>query len=208
MIRVRKQPEPQRFDTSVRIRGNAFLGRLGRQPTGKDWKNHNYWKEISDEMYDIYDGMCAYSGQWISNNDDSIDHFFPKSRYPDLAYEWDNYRLCLQKLNNNKADNEGIADPFDIVEGDFVLDIPSCYIKPGNGLSPGKVKMIEKTIDILKLNDDSNFVSGRANILTDYANDQITIDFLRKRYPFIASEIERQNIMESVKAMFKRSIHN
>ena len=69
---------------------------------------------------------------------------------------------------------------------------------------PGDTKQaIENTINRLKLNDDDNLVQSRANIVKDYAKEEFTFDYLRRKYPFIASELERQNLKEAIKKMIK-----
>jgi len=53
-------------------------------------------------MYEAYDGVCAYTGMRMHRvlSDPTIDHFVPKSKRPDLAYEWTNYRLALAKVDS------------------------------------------------------------------------------------------------------------
>jgi len=203
MIPVQKKVEPSNFDTLVRQPGMKFL-RSNPSPTSKDWKTHRYWKNVSDEICSAYNQTCSYLGEWISKPG-SIDHFIPKSRQPNLAYEWDNYRLCDPKINNYKGDND-VADPFGIKVGWFVLDLPSCLIKPGTGLSREEEQLVQKTIDILKLNDNDDFVQSRCDILVFYSREEVTFNFLTARYPFIASELQRQGIVETVKTMFKSLI--
>lgn len=203
MIPVQKRPEPKDFDLKVRQPGVTFLAKTAK-PTIKDWEKHRYWKKVLADMYDSYAGICSYSGERISRPG-SIDHFIPKWRSPNLAYEWDNYRLSSPKLNNYKADKEGIADPFVINYGWFVLDFPSCLIKPGPGLSTFEEQLVHQTINILKLNAYDDFVQNRCNILVFYSCGDVSFNFLKNQYPFIASELERQDLVEKVKEMFKSS---
>ena len=201
MIPVPRQPEPNDFDRLVRKPGMEFL-RTTPIPSNKDWKHNRYWKDASAELYTAYKGICSYSGEWISRPG-SVDHFIPKRRNPKLAYEWDNYRLSSPKLNNYKGDKEGIADPFVIRSGWFTLDFPSCLIKPGIGLSSAEKRLVQYTIDVLKLNDDDDLVQNRCNILVYYALDDVSFKYLRDHYPFIAAELERQGIVITVKEMFR-----
>src|SRR5437763_15308573 len=52
---------------------------------------------------------------------------------------------------------------------------------------------VKRTIEVLRLNDDP-WVKLRFDVLSDYRDRVVTIDFLRRRYPFMASEIERQGV--------------
>ncbi len=83
----------------------------------------------------------------------SVDHFYPKSKFPQLAYEWSKYRLCRKTLNEFKADSEDVVDPFHVRDNRFVVDFSSCLIRPGENLDTGDIESVCKTIDVLKLND-------------------------------------------------------
>lgn len=91
----------------------------------------------------------------------SVDHFVPKSRRPDLAYEWSNYRLALPQVNSYKGDSTDVIDPFVVHEGWFVLDFPSCLVRPALALPSATTEQIEKTVQVLKLNDADHFVQER-----------------------------------------------
>lgn len=118
-----------------------------------------------------------------------------KSKYPQLAYEWDNYRLTTREINTRKGDDDEIADPFEIKHGWFVLGLPDCLIWPGADISPRERRTVQQTIDTLKLNDDDDYPNGRQNIIQSYIDDSLDLDCLRRRYPFIAYELKRQNLL-------------
>jgi hypothetical protein len=137
-----------------------------------------------------YGNICAFSSLWIPGQC-SVDHYVPKSIRPDLAYEWSNYRLAMDRINNNKADSTRVLDPFQIQNEWFVLDLANLYIGPGDGLDAIIRAQVEETITILRLNDDV-WVETRFEVLRDFLNGTVTLDFLQRRYPFIAAEIARQ----------------
>ena len=202
MIHVDQKDEPKDFDANVRKPGNDFLEH-NPSPKSKDWKRHSYWSRCSDQLYSLYDGICAYSGEWFSKSSStpSVDHFYPKSTYPELAYEWGNYRLTTQRMNSYKADKI-ILDPFKIKNGDLTIDFPSCLIKPNTTMSPGEKNKALLTIRVLHLNDEE-MVTHRLAIIMDYASGNINRVFLGKRYPFIESELNRQNLLDTVGTRFK-----
>lgn len=203
MIHVDLQPEPSNFNTDVRIPGKRFLARVPNL-SGKQWKNKDYWKKISTDLYVAYNGICAYTGLWFSKSTApvSVDHFLPKSKEPEKAYEWNNYRLITQIMNSYKDDNI-IVDPFEIHNGDFILDFPSCLIKVNPNLPREKIDIIQSTIDILKLNSSDDQVQARCDIIISYVNEEISKQYLKKRYPFIAYELERQNLFDKIKEIIK-----
>jgi len=201
MIPVRKQPEPPNFQRDVRTPGMAYLARCPH-PNSKQFNKHNFWTAIHADLYHFYSGICAYTGAWFSNTETSVDHFIPKSLNPGLAYEWNNYRLTTTKMNNIKSDTTGIVDPFEIQLGWFTLEFPSCLIKPNNILDEIEYNQIYYTICVLRLNSDDTCVGSRVGIIQSYIDGIMPFDFLKEKYPFIAYELERQNLVETIGDLF------
>ena len=88
MIHVEPQPEPKKFDVLVRRPGHKYLT---SKPTlnSKEWERHSYWRKILPELHSSYRGICAYSCHWIpyDTGADTVEHFLPKDRHPQQAYE-------------------------------------------------------------------------------------------------------------------------
>lgn len=203
MIPVIRQPEYPEFDARVRQPGLMFL-KGNRNPSDKDFKKHNYWSKAAKNLHKAYMGCCAYTTLRLLDAG-SVDHFLPKTKYPYLAYEWDNYRLARQKINVRKGNTEEIVDPFTVHIGWFVLDLPSCLIRPGDGLGQELRKKVNSTINILQLNADDRLVQERCDFLVNLADGDITMNFLAQRYPFLSIEVERQGVENSLKVIFART---
>ena len=201
MIPVAPKPEPVGFDRQVRQKGKQFLDTHG--VPGKSSGFRNYWKDIIDDLHRLYDGICAYTCIYLAPPG-TVDHFLPKSKYPYLAYEWTNYRLTSAIINNRKGESEDVLDPFLVQPGWFTLDFPSCLIKMNDLIPPEYARRAACTIDILKLNDDDRLVQDRCDIIMEYVERNVTLTFLEKRYPFIATEIRRQALVEQVGCIFRR----
>ena len=202
MIHIDLQPEPKYFDNEIRRPGKEFLKKCPH-PVGDDWKKNRYWNRCVDDLYKQYGGICAYTGQWFSKSTStvSVDHFLPKSKFPQKAYEWNNYRLTYQMMNGFKGDKITL-DPFKIKNGDITLQFPSCLVKPRKD-APREFK--EKawfTINTLKLNHEIQ-VSHRYEVISEYAAGFITRRFLEQKYPFIAEELQRQNMYDEIKNILK-----
>jgi hypothetical protein len=151
---------------------------------------------MKGDLYRLYENICAYTGEWLPEPSASVDHFIPTSEEPERAYEWDNYRLTTDKMNNNKGEKTGIVDPFEVQFGWFVLVFPICAIKPGANLTKLDRQKVDKTISVLKLNSgERNEI--RYNIIRSYIDDSdISFDSFSKKYPYIACELERQGLQE------------
>jgi hypothetical protein len=202
MIHIDPKAEPANFDTLVRQPGHRFLGRTPN-PTTRQWNTHAYWRKMLAVLHDLYGGVCAYSCHWIpyDTGADTVEHFQPKDRYPQQAYEWANYRLVCATLNGRKGTNEDVLDPFHIQNGWFVIDFPSLQIKPAPGLDPGLTESIQKTIDRLRLNNEGTCLKSREAYIKDYCLGCITFTYLRRKAPFLGLELERQNLVTVIKEM-------
>lgn len=202
MIRVAQQPEYEGFDQSVRQRGQAFL-RGNPNPNSQQFKKHNYWSSCLQNLHAVYQGQCAYTSRHLVETG-SVDHFLPKSRYPHLAYEWDNFRLARQVINSRKGNSEEVVDPFQVEQGWFVLDLPSCLVKAGEELTAEIRASVNRTINTLALNQDERLVQERCDLLVNLADGDITLRYLDRHYPFLSSEVRRQNVETDLADLFKR----
>jgi hypothetical protein len=166
-----------------------FLRRVPR-PTGEQFKRKSFWKNALPQLKTAYNNVCAYSSCWVPNSG-SVDHFYPKSTHPHLAYEWSNYRLAHDRINSNKGDSADVLDPFHIQPGWFILDTATLWVKPEPSLPASIGTAVQRTIDVLRLNDDA-WVQIRFDVFREFLDREVMLGFLQRRYPFIAAEIVRQ----------------
>jgi hypothetical protein len=199
MIHVQQQNEPAHFDNRVRQPGGRFLQNCPK-PTTKQWSDHAYWTRVLLDLHTAYGGICAYSCHWIPYDTGArtVEHFKPKSKHPQDAYEWDNYRLVCNTLNGRKGD-QATLDPFEIPDGLFIIDFPSLLVKPAHGLPDDLKQQVIATRDVLKMNEESTCLKSRAEFIRDYCQGEITFTHLERRAPFLAKELLRQGLKEEIK---------
>jgi uncharacterized protein (TIGR02646 family) len=66
------------------------------------WRSDNSLKEALSAMSD---GHCAYCQASVADaGPGAVEHFRPKSLFPTLAYEWDNYFYSCERCNIFKSD--------------------------------------------------------------------------------------------------------
>lgn len=88
-------------------------------PKPKSLINKNYRDpENKKVLIDASYGKCMYCEAYIrSTSFGDIEHIKPKSKFPELEFEWNNLGFCCQRCNNNKLNkyNENIApiNPYD-----------------------------------------------------------------------------------------------
>ena len=201
LIPVAAQPEYPHFDRRVRQPGLAYL-HTNPNPTSREFNRRNYWNRARDELHAAYSGICAYTSMYLPDRG-TVDHFHPKAICPNLAYEWSNFRLAGSRVNNSKGNSTEVLDPFQVGHDWFQLDVPSCLIVANRHLTVEIKQKVTRTIDLLRLNADDSYVQERCNILAAFAKRQIQFEFLEERYPFLAREVMRMNVVDQLLEKFK-----
>lgn len=206
MIRVQPQPEPQSFDVSVRHPGRRFL-RSHPHPTGEQWKRASFWRACLSDLYEAYEGVCAYCAEWIplTTGEASVDHFVPKSLRPPWAYEWHNLRLAARYYNTLKGEATSVLDPFALGPDWFVLDVPSLQLRPNDALNADEATQVWETIGVMQLNGE-RAIHSRSRWIRDYCSDSISYEYMKRNAPFIAYELERQGLRQSIKAIVGKAM--
>ncbi len=192
MIRIERKAEPSDFDAKVRRPGLSYLKGLaaGEKPS---WARHSYWRKAKADMINAYKGICAYACCEITPSSSAeIDHFHPKSRYRQEAYEWDNLRLCSSNINKKKCDHD-VLDPFDVRDRTFGIVLATGSMVKLKKYDSAYEALCDKTIKVLGLNEHE-YIKMRNDILDDYLRGEITISNLQKRNPFVYSEVKRLHV--------------
>ena len=150
------------------------------------------WTEALDDLMTAYDKVCAYSCFRIHpvTGSRSVDHLVPKSQTWDQVYEWGNYRLCSSLLNSRKHNFGDVLDPFEVVDGWFVLELVGFQVLPNPTLDEGTKRQVWDTIERLGLNG-ADFRNSREYDVNNYENG-VPLVVLIEESPFVAKELARQ----------------
>ena len=144
-----------------------FQNGVGGRPTDR------YWGEFRSTLSSRSNNICWYCERQCDAAGDlapTVDHFRPRSRSPELAYEWSNWIFSCQRCNglkDNKWPETGYVDPcaaavserpeqyfdynFDYNE-DRRSNKDNGNIVPGDDLSEAARRKAQTTIDDLGLN--------------------------------------------------------
>lgn len=183
MIPVAQKPEPAQFDAEVRQPGLVFLQ---EHPEGR---LRPLWARARRDLHREYSSICAYTCQLVVGGE--VDHFLPASKRRDLAYEWSNYRLSCSLANRTKGAKVGLVDPFDVEQGWFAMTLPQCDIVSGPNVPEDRAGQVQATIAALNLNCEQ-LVEWRHGVMVEFRDGHVSLDHLRRCYPFHAVELERQ----------------
>lgn len=200
MIPVTPEPEPASFDKQVRQKGLNWLEKKGLDldsPAPDGFEFNSLWRNCLDEMYEIYERVCAYGGFYIEKvtGAPTVEHFIPKSKSPRLAYEWSNYRMVCSLLNGRKNDYEDVLDPFTLRPETFHLNLATGAIYPNPKLDAKVRETAQSTIARLKL-DGMECRKRRVEDFDGYLRDGLPADYLKRRSPFVWYEAHRQGLLE------------
>ena len=125
-------------------------------------------KEVLDELRSMAAGtegpFCHYCESLIVQGPDrhSIEHMYPRRRYPELTFDWSNlYLSCKTAAHCDQfKDGKGCPpyDPEDLLRPDvddpdsFLQFLSSGEVIPREGLTPNDQHRAETTIRVLALN--------------------------------------------------------
>jgi len=143
MIKLTRPPAPEEL-TEEKI---AELTEEFKRSGKRVWAE-NYIKEA---LLAISNNKCCYCECRLEVNSEymEIEHFHPKSKYPDRVVMWDNLLPCCKRCNSSKSDHdtykEPVINPAEINPKDH-LRLEDYRYKP-------KTPLGEKTIEVVYLND-------------------------------------------------------
>lgn len=119
-------------------------------------------KYIRDALLKMTNNKCSYCECLIGPGykEMHIDHFHPKTKYPDEVVKWDNLLPSCPRCNKNKSDHdtykERIINPcIDNPQDYFYFKLYRYHSKDSNINSIGKL-----TIDVLNLNSTTELVQN------------------------------------------------
>lgn len=208
MIHVEPAPEPDGFEGLVRKPGKAALAKTRAKLAPAPLKSKEFppeWRACIPHLRRAYHHTCAYLGMWIheATGAATVDHFKPKTKYPDQAYEWTNFRLATSRVNSKKGEREDVLDPFSIEDGWFQLNIGTFKVEPAKELltrDPSLHDSVAQTIERLDLNNET-YCKAREEYHDRYhglsnddgqTQDALPLGWLKHESPYVAYELERQ----------------
>ena len=126
---------------------------IGKRPTDARWQD--FRKELGARFL----GICGYCEEIVRGE---VDHFRPKSKFPELVYEWSNWVFACNACNSiskkDKWPEGGYVDPCAVSvqehpENYFQFDLLTGELTPRSGLSGKRLRMAQQTIRDINLNE-------------------------------------------------------
>ena len=113
------------------------------------------WRDFRGDLCRAFSGLCAYCEE---GDRGEVDHFRPKSKFPQRVYQWSNWVFACHDCNRSKGDKwppNGYVDPCseqEHPENFFGFDTMTGEILPKSELGPDLGDKAQQTIDDLSLN--------------------------------------------------------
>lgn len=160
MIKLEKQSKPQVLQNNcvnwtaalmaavTKYRGYSNIPKNERDELIKHYRND----KVKTMVFDSSHNKCCFCESKLdeTNGYPEIEHFEPKSLYPNKCFEWENLmpicRYCNGSKGNHDTISEPIVNPYEQNPEEF-LEFVNLRIKTLNNNPIG-----EKTIDICDLN--------------------------------------------------------
>lgn len=198
MIPVQPQDEPPGFNDAVRAKGRAHLQANPVEPKvpASYWEGKEYWRTVLPELATAYSRVCAYSAFRVPRvaGWHSVEHFRPKSLYPELAYEWANFRFVCQRMNGRKRDCEDVLDPFTLPSNTFDLIVETGKILVHRECPSALRLAAQQTIERLKLND-ADCRQDRQEHYELCVKGNWFVDELERQSPFVFQCAREQGLL-------------
>lgn len=145
---------------------------------GDEWTKFTKTKlkeETVEQLKKMYKGCCAYcEGKYESTSYPHIDHFKPKSLYPELTFEYNNMNISCEKCNKAKSNK------FDFKLINPSEDNPDEHIRFKKLLATPLDERGKFTIELLKLNSEEKTEAKIENYI--FISERIEMAFKYIRY--------------------------
>ena len=141
-----------------------------RHQIGTKPPSDSYWRDFHDELGQVFSWLCGYCEEPRKGE---IDHFRPKSQFPESVYIWSNWVFACHECNQAKGEKwptPRYIDPctsfvIDHPENFFEFDSTTGEILPKQSLSLDKFERARRMIDDLRLNDRHHLKQRREWII-------------------------------------------
>lgn len=212
MIKLNREAKPQiLIDNELSWTSNlmdaiSVSGGYSKIPKEKREKLliHYRHQDIKNVLFQSSLQKCAFCETKPGESGNiEVEHFSPKSIYPELAFKWENFLPACRKCNGRKDDhdtgNEPIVNPYDVNPEDIFH-----YNDIRITANDDHEEVGERTIRICGLNS-VRLMKPRADILVGLHGFSQSLDDAIKDYEEAETDIKRRNrkrnIREAVEAI-------
>jgi uncharacterized protein (TIGR02646 family) len=157
-------------------------------------------KEIKEPLFESSHQKCAYCERNATEGGGymEVEHYKPKSLYPEYIFEWVNLLPACRQCNGIKGTHdtgaEPIINPYDTdPEEAFIYKRIQIKAKDGDYF-----EMAARTIEVCRLNDES-LLTSRAKIMPRLERSCMALEKAIDNYKAATAEKEKQECLRNIK---------
>lgn len=176
MIQLTLPPEPPELTANKKKLAEAYAESCRAGKTKDVW-NTAY---IREALLAMTHGKCAYSEVKLQGRGAywDVEHFKCKKLYPESVVEWGNLLPACEFCNRSaKRDHDVVAVP--IVHP--IKDCPGEHLYVRRGRFFPKDDKGDKTIEVLKLNDEVNLLCSRFEVCQYYEKRLLECEYWMRK---------------------------
>jgi len=204
MIKLIRGPKPKILEINEKTWAEGLAAAIAKYGAynliPNDEKNQliSYYRHnsIKESLFISSFEKCAFCEcKPAEGGNIEVEHFLPKSKYPDLTFEWSNFLPACRKCNGSKLDHDTgkdpIINPYETNPED-IFDYHDIKISPREENNLGK-----KTIEIFSLNS-IRLMKPRADILISLHTFSAAIEEAITDYKESTTDIKKSNRLRKI----------
>lgn len=189
MIPVARVKKPRGFDAKVKKPGDAWIK---SNPDAK--RPPALWSAYASDLAAGFGNLCGYAAM-LDPTGGTVDHYLSYKKYPELTYEWRNYRYASAVLNASKRTaDDRVLDPYEVHAGWFEILLPSLQMRATDAVPAALKAKAEYTLDRLKLRDGERVIRWRQAWYDMYLAGKLTLPGLAEVAPLLAEAVRNHNV--------------
>ncbi len=186
--------KPEGFDKKCKEPGDKWVRENPKpDPIPKGYRRElpSHWTKFAEDVRIMFRGICGYSFMYDASGG-SIDHYISQKTDEDLAYEWTNYRLAMERINKSKQNKDDqVLDPFDADDAWIDVQLPSMQYRTAKDVPEPFKGKIDFMLEHMKLINDEALIRPRRMWFNQYLLGKLTIEGLREYAPVLARAAEK-----------------
>lgn len=158
------------------------------------------WKRpyIQESLLKMSNSKCCYSECKLDEKSNymEIEHFHPKSIYPDKVVEWENLLPSSKRCNGKKDDWDVLVEP--IIHP--VFDNPKDHLYLKDFRFYGRTQKGKNTIKAVDLNDRQHWAKPRFDIGSQI---QEKLDDIEEQLPDLQTDKAKRRLIKTLKNILR-----
>ncbi|HEX7634434.1 MAG TPA: retron system putative HNH endonuclease [Noviherbaspirillum sp.] len=188
--------EPDCLKEKAAILTEKFVAARKENPSARfNWPNGGY-ETIRSKLLEMTQYHCAFCDGPFSESRETVEHFRPKSRFPELAYRWENLFPCCDACQSAKGEkfDELLLKPDEqeyIFSGYFIVNFRTGAIEALPSAEAVRQSRAQVSIDMYDLNRKARLIARQRELECYLRAENPCIDDFNYRYFLEDSELNR-----------------